>query len=396
MPSSPDPPKRALVVDDDASARGFFARLLSLEGYEVVTASDGLEARSFLAAGRFAIVVSDISMPGMGGVQLLSAVREVDLDVPVILITGAPSVETAAKAVEYGAMRYMVKPVKAAELRDVIRYADQLYSLARLKREALALRNRGDAAADLAGLEGMFRRALDTLTMVFQPIVRHSTRETWAFEALARCGETSLRGPGDMIGAAARLNRTHELGRAIRAAVAQAIPKMEDHHLVFVNLDPRELEDENLYSPSAPLSRYARRIVIELTERARLEDIARLSERVSALREMGFRFAVDDLGAGYAGLQTFVHIRPEIAKIDMSLVRDIHVDPTKQNIVRSISDLCEKMGVALIAEGIERAEERECVAELGIDLLQGYLFSRPALDFVSPNDSSFGIGGEFG
>lgn len=385
------PTKRALVVDDDASARGFFERLLVLEGYDVVTACDGLEASRLLDQGPFGVVVSDISMPGMGGIQLLRSVREVDLDVPVILITGAPSVETAAKAVEFGAMRYLVKPVKPAELRDVVRYAEQLLQLARLKREALALRDLGEIATDLAGLEGMFRRALDSLTMVFQPIVRHSERRTWAFEALARCGETSLRGPADLIGAADRLDRRHELGRAIRDAVARAIPRMDSDQLVFVNLDPRELEDEHLYSHTAPLSRYARRIVIELTERARLEDIARLSERVAALREIGFRFAVDDLGAGYAGLQTFVHIRPEIAKIDMSLVRDIHLDPTKQRIVRSIRDLCVGMGVELVAEGIETAEERECVAALGIDLLQGFLFSRPNLEFVSPNDSSFGL-----
>ncbi len=385
------PPKRALVVDDDPSARGFFSRLLTLEGYEVATASNGLEAKNLVRAAEFELVLSDINMPGMGGVQLLHAVREFDLDVPVILITGAPSLETATKAVEYGAMRYLVKPVKPADLREVVHSAQALYKLAKLKRQALELQGLARSPTDLAGLHGSFRRALGSLCMVYQPITRYSTRTTWAYEALARTGETSLRGPADMISAADRLGLLHQLGRATREHIARAIPSISAERHMLINLDPRELDDEELYSEDAPLFKYAHRIVIELTERARLEDIARLTERVSALRKIGYRFAIDDLGAGYASLQTFVHLQPDIAKIDMSLVRDIDAQPTKQRIVRSIQSLCADMGIEMIAEGIETRAERDCIADLGIDLMQGYLFSRPDLNFVNPRDSSFGI-----
>lgn len=384
------PLRRALVADDDASARGFFARLLELEGYEVLAASNGIEATEFLSRGPVDIVLSDISMPGMGGIQLLHAVRAVDLDVPVILITGAPTVETAAKAVEYGALRYLVKPVKASEVRELIRYASRLHALARVKREALALLDHGDAATDLAGLEAAFERAVGSLTMVYQPIVRRSTRHTFGYEALARTGETSLRAPTEMLEAAFRLGRVQEFGRAIRAAVARSIASMEAGPLVFVNVDPRELEDESLYDPAAPLSAYAERVVIEFTERARLEDIARLRERVAALRSLGYRFAIDDLGAGYAGLQTFVHIEPEFAKVDMSLVRGVDSSPTKQRIIRSVVDLCTGMSIEVVAEGIETAAEREAVSLLGVDLLQGFLFSRPELEFVRPGADAFG------
>lgn len=382
--------KRALVVDDDPSARGFFARLLTLEGYDVAAAADGLQAQSLLEDGAFELVISDINMPGMGGIQLLHAVRAVDLDVPVILITGAPSVETAAKAVELGAMRYLVKPVDVDTLRGVVRSAYRLFELAKIKREVLALHGRPEAASDLAGLTGSFDRALGSLRMAYQPVTRFSTQETWGYEALVRTHESSLPGPVDVLGAADRLGRMHDLGRATRRLVASAIPTLEPDQVVLVNLDPRELEDPELYHSDAPLCGFADRVIIELTERARLEDIARLAERINALRRLGFRFAIDDLGAGYAGLQTFVHLKPEFAKIDMSLIRNIDRDPTKQRIVRSIQNLCAEMDVEVVAEGIESRAERDCVALQGVDLMQGYLFSRPQHEFVSPNESSFG------
>lgn len=385
------PARRALVVDDDPSARGFFSRVLEIEGYEIETAADGLQARQLVHEKSFHLVISDINMPGMGGIQLLNAVREVDLDVPVILITGMPSLETATKAVEFGAMRYLVKPVKPAKLREVIHSAENLYDLAQLKREALALRGSREAATDLAGLLGTFNRALDSLRMVYQPITRFSTRSTWAYEALVRTGEPSLQNPADLLEAAERLDTMGELGRTTRAHVADAIPAIAEERHMLVNLDPRELEDDALYTAEAPLSAYADRVIIELTERSRLEDIARLTERVHVLRRLGYRFAIDDMGAGYAGLQTFVHLQPDVAKIDMSLVRDIDTNPTKQRIVSSIQTLCLDMGIEVIAEGIETRSERDCIVDLGVDLLQGYLFSRPNSAFVSPRESSFGL-----
>jgi EAL domain-containing protein (putative c-di-GMP-specific phosphodiesterase class I) len=103
-----------------------------------------------------------------------------------------------------------------------------------------------------------------------------------------------------------------------------------------------------------------------------------LTNKIAALREMGFRIAVDNLGTGYAGLTTFVRLEPEFVKLDMSLVRDLHRDEAKQKIVLSLIDLCHEMGKQLIAEGVEQAAECAVLKELGCDLLQGYFLGRPA------------------
>jgi EAL domain-containing protein (putative c-di-GMP-specific phosphodiesterase class I) len=98
---------------------------------------------------------------------------------------------------------------------------------------------------------------------------------------------------------------------------------------------------------------------------------------------MGFRIAVDDLGAGYAGLTAFAQLEPEFVKLDMSLVRDIHSNKVKQKLVRSITALCADMGIAVVAEGIEVQEERDAIIDLGCDLLQGYLLAKPGKPFPS-------------
>ena len=373
---------RVLLVDDDAQVLSAYARALSVAGYSVTTASDGRVAAEILKTKGFDAVVSDISMPDMDGVQLLRTVRAQDLDVPVILMTGKPSVETAAQAVEYGALRYLLKPVSPKQLDQVLEKAIRLHRMARLRRDAMMhLGLPGGTAGDLAGLEASLDRALRSLWMAYQPIVSWRQRKVFAHEALVRTSEPTVPHPGILLGAAERLDRLPEVGRAVRARVAATLGEMPDAGNIFINLHTRDLLDEALYAPEAPLSKHAGRVVLEITERAALEEINSVRSRVAMLREMGYRIAVDDLGAGYAGLASFAQLEPEVVKFDMCLVRDIHREPARRKLIQSMTALFREMGVLVIAEGVETAEERDALAEIGCDLMQGYLFARPAKGF---------------
>ena len=149
------------------------ARVLSRAGFDVTTVSDGRQAADLLTSQEFDAIVSDISMPGMNGIQLLRAARERDLDVPVLLVTGAPAVETAVEALEYGAFQYLTKPVDSKVFEQVVEKAVQLHRMALMKREALALLGGPNGmAGDRAGLEASFARALEGMWMAYQPIVR--------------------------------------------------------------------------------------------------------------------------------------------------------------------------------------------------------------------------------
>jgi EAL domain-containing protein (putative c-di-GMP-specific phosphodiesterase class I) len=376
------PPPRVLLVDDDEVLLRSYARALSGEGYEVETHLDGESAIEAMNARSFDVVLSDLDMPRLGGLALLELIRAHDLDVPVVLITGCPTLDTAIAAIEHGALRYVPKPVDATKLRALTADAVRLHRLAKAKRHALDLAGEDDKlVGDRAGLLGSFGRALDSLWMAYQPIVSWSHRNVFGYEALLRSREPLLPHPGAMLDAAERLDRLHDLGRTIRARAVEPVASMADGVALFVNLHTRDLLDEDLYDPQRPLAHIASRVILEITERASLHDVRDVQGRVARLREMGFRIAVDDLGAGYAGLTSFSQLEPEVVKLDMSLVRDCDKQPKKLTLVRTMISMCNELGIQVVAEGIETLEERDAIVWAGCDLLQGYLFAKPGTAF---------------
>lgn len=379
---------RLLLVDDEDEVRRAFERLLAREGYEIESASNGREAFEKVAAGAFDVIISDVAMPEMNGVEFLRKVRERDLDVPVILITAAPELTAAIRAVELGAFRYLTKPVQPRQLFEVVERAHQLHRLARLKREALKLvGDGGHALGDRASLEARFDAALGGIKLAYQPIVSVKERAVLAYEGLLRTDEATLARPDHFLAAGERLGRLHDLGRLARAAVARDAATAPEHARLFVNVHAQDLMDEMLYEPATPLAGIARRVVIEITERAPLDNIRDLRDRVARLRKLGFRIAVDDLGAGYAGLTALAHLEPEVAKLDMTLARGIDEDAAKQRIVRSMVSLCQEMKVEMMVEGVETAAERDTLIACGCDTFQGYFFSRPGFGFATPADT---------
>jgi len=370
-----------LVVDDEPELLRGVCRGLKLQGYSVTEAHNGEEAVKHLSRRAFDVVVSDIVMPGMGGIQLLKEIRQHDLHVPVVLMTGAPAVSTAVQALEYGAFHYLTKPVESEALDTIVQKAVRMHRMARVKQQAAELLGHAGAlGADRAGLEASFDRAMQSMWMAYHPIVDVRAQTIFGYEALLRSTEPSLPHPGAVIDAAMRLGRIESLGRSIRSLAAEPIPADREFAL-FVNLHVTDLTDPALSDPESPLSKIAHRVVLEITERSSLDEVKDARRRVAALREMGFRIAVDDLGAGYAGLSSFTLLEPEIVKLDMSLIRDVHITSTKQKVVRSMTSLSKDMGMIVVAEGVETREERDCLVDLGCDLLQGFLFAKPGRAF---------------
>jgi EAL domain-containing protein (putative c-di-GMP-specific phosphodiesterase class I) len=373
---------RILVVDDEELLVRALVRTLTAAGYEVSTAGDGRKAAELIADTEFDVVVSDIDMPRMNGIQLLQTVRQRDLDVPVVLMTGNPDLKTAVQAVAHGALQYLIKPVNIEELGKVIRRAVRLNRMAKLKREALGLVSEGGlGVADRVALEASFERVLDTLWMAYQPIVRVADRSLFGYEALLRSEDKALPHPGAILDAAERLGRLDDLGRRIRAAACGPVPEAPAAAVFFVNLHARDLMDETLLASNSPLSAIAGRIVLEITERASLDGVKDARGKIADLRRMGFRIAIDDLGAGYAGLTSFATLEPDFVKLDMSLVRDVDKNPTKEKLIRSMTSLCKELGMMVVAEGVETPLERDLLVTLGCDLLQGYLLAKPGRPF---------------
>ena len=378
---------RVLLVDDDDAGRAAHARTLREGAWVVVQEADPMLARKRVAVESFDVIVTDLAISGMSGLELLRTAREYDLDVPVVILTSRPDLQSAMEAMQYGAFRYMDKPVDPATLLDVVGRARDLHLMAKFKREALALLDLPNRAlGDRAGLEARLSRALDSLWIAYQPIVAIARRKVIAYEALVRTDEPTLLGPMDLFDAAERLGRLHEVARKIRAQVAADASELPEGLLLFVNANPEDLNDFDLFAASSPLSKIADRVVLELTERASLDRVAGLQTRIGRLRELGFRIALDDLGAGYAGLSSFTLLQPDYVKLDASLVRAIDRSPQKRSIVRAMLQLASgDLGLIVISEGVETTAERDTLVTLGAHLLQGYLFARPSQGFVEPS-----------
>src|SRR5580693_6912405 len=179
-----------LVVDDEpVTARGY-ARALSAAGYKVSVAHDGREAAALAKGHPFDVIISDIAMPDMDGLALLRVIRESDLDVPMIFMTGSPALESALAAIEYGAFRYLVKPISPETMMDAVARAVGVHKLARVRREAALVRElEGKPIGDRAGLEARFASAIDKLWVAAQPIISWSGRSIFAYETLLRTDE---------------------------------------------------------------------------------------------------------------------------------------------------------------------------------------------------------------
>jgi EAL domain-containing protein (putative c-di-GMP-specific phosphodiesterase class I)/CheY-like chemotaxis protein len=375
---------RVLVVEDSMTLRNAFVRKLEGARFDVVSAVDGTSAAKLVAEGSYSVIVSDIAMPGMDGLQLLRKVRERDLDVPVILMSGTPTLDSAIRAVELGALRYLVKPFEPDVLLQAVTHAARLHKIAKLKREALAVVGaNANQGGDLTALHAAFDGMLTTLWIAVQPIVDATRREIFAFEALMRSDEPRLPNPPSVLEAAERLGRLTELGRAVRHRAAKLVDAAPAAN-VFINLHPHDLLDDDLYAATSPLAKVAKRVVLEITERAPLDDVPQLASRVAALRKMGFRLAVDDLGAGYAGLTSFTQLEPDVVKFDMELVRGIDGHEKKRMLVRSMAALFAEMGLTVIAEGIESPGEGAALSQIGCALHQGYLYARPDKPYPTP------------
>jgi EAL domain-containing protein (putative c-di-GMP-specific phosphodiesterase class I) len=119
--------------------------------------------------------------------------------------------------------------------------------------------------------------------------------------------------------------------------------------------------------------------MFEITEGERVDDLPGLADVFRTFKRQGFASAIDDFGAAYAGFGLLAAFQPDVVKIDMSLVRNIHIDPVRLAIVKGFATTCDELRIRMVAEGVEAPEEVDALRALGVDLFQGYLFAKPAV-----------------
>jgi len=371
-----------LLIEDDHALRRALAAMLEVRGLKVIEADTGAAGLAGLDAEAVQVAVVDINLPDADGLEFLAAIRKRDPLLPTLVMTGNPSVENAQRALRSRATAFLTKPVVPSTFVEEVEHAINQGQVARLQHKLLMSKaGSGAMLNDLAATEKAFNESVAGLHMAFQPIVLAHDRSIYAYEALMR-SRGPYANPGEFLAAAEALDRVIELGRAVRQSIARTLEEhRERFEPIFVNLHPMEFRSEILTHEDEPLLPFASRIVLEVTERAQLSSIQDLAETVQVLRAAGYRIALDDLGEGYAGLSWLVKLVPDIAKLDMSLVRDIQGSQMKRELVGSLASMCRRARTRVVAEGVETAAEEDVLRDLGCELLQGYRFARPGPPF---------------
>lgn len=228
-----------------------------------------------------------------------------------------------------------------------------------------------------------------TITMAFQPIVEITTGSIFAYEALVRgvdgqsAGEVLASVDEDMI---------YKFDQACRVKAIELAGRLfpsDDTTKLSINFMPNAVyePDACIRASLAAAHRVGfdpRRLMFEFTEDERMRDVRHVRRIIEAYQARGFTTAIDDFGAGYAGLGLLADLRPDMLKLDMALVRGLDGSSARRAIVAGVLGIAEAIGVRCIAEGIETAAELQTLKEIGVHLCQGYLFARPATEALPP------------
>lgn len=235
-------------------------------------------------------------------------------------------------------------------------------------------------------LEGCLERIIreQRLTALFQPIVANKAGEIFGYEALIRGpSNTPLHSPVTLFETAVRYGRLVELELLCREVSIFQFKNLNLPGKLFLNASPETLLQPN-FRPGCTLNTLKKVgltpecVVIELTEQYPMDNYDVVREALHHYNKMGFEIAIDDLGAGYAGLRMWSELRPDYVKIDRHFMQDIHEDKVKQEFVRSIRNIALELNCQVIGEGIETAEEYRVIKNMGLEFCQGYYFARPS------------------
>ena len=368
---------RVLIADSDPRRRSAYSDLLA-HTHNVLAVATLDEAISYCRRESFDVIVADSEFGVTSGVDFLGrtlrhrpgALRILMLDSKEFFVNlrGANLARVDSFVLRHDAKAHLPAAIDdGLARRRMLR--DRLLGGGPFERNAYAYQ--GEVVREML-TESAFR-------MAYQPIVHCESRATMGLEALCRpTGEMGV-GLEEIFDTAVREGSIWELGRRIRRRAIQILESTTNRDLaLFINLHPAELSEPSFLRDEERLRAFAGQVVFEITERASINDFARLQSIIERLRGMGFRFAVDDLGAGYASLNSVAMLAPDFIKIDMEIVRHIDTSATKRRLVRRIVDFANDEGVQIIAEGVEDEGEAKAVMELGCHLMQGYLIGRPA------------------
>jgi EAL domain-containing protein (putative c-di-GMP-specific phosphodiesterase class I) len=265
--------------------------------------------------------------------------------------------------------------------RLVSRLVEEAWACVHVQRAQRDLQNRCDLQEVLLA---------DQLTTVFQPIVELRRRGVLGYEALSRGPAGSFyQMPLRLFAMAEEADLVFELDRKCRRRALASAAALPAGAKLFVNVYPSAMYDPEFQGAALVRLTEAQgltpdRVVLEITEKSAIENYDLFAEALGELTRFGFSFAVDDVGAGYSGLEKIAHLNPRYLKFDRELIRSIDSSYIRREMTRALKAFADRIGSTIVAEGIEQEGELRTLLDLGIEYGQGFLFGRPEARFQPP------------
>jgi len=430
-----------LLIEDDAPLARSLIRLMNAEGYQVVHVGSGSAGVDKVMSRSFDAVISDLNLPGASGVDVLNVVRAYDPDVPLILMTGCPTVDTAIEACSLGVLEYLVKPTPREQLVRVLARATDVRREALLRREARSSgafeksahvpNPNADTVRPPAPAKGaaVVAPASPTLPVpTFADPAPAAPSDASAAKASMANAETLTAMP-TAASAPSGLGAAFE--RAMTTLSVELEPIVDGRTKKLVGYAARMFSGEETLATEHALVVAAERLALLEQLRRRVRDLAvkafatcpadallfvdvhptdlrdgdlyspepplaRIAERVvlqvrargltmadlsaraSVLRFVGFRLAIADLDAGQACLEQIAELSPDYVKIDARLVRGLDSSVGRRRLVSALVSMCRSLDAVAIAEGVSTAEECDALHEAGCGMMQGAIAVRYA------------------
>lgn len=368
--------KHILVVDDEPALTKLLSFLLESHGYKVSVAHTGEDALTKSVQDMYDLVLLDLVLPGLSGARVAQALKANPLTcrMPIIVLSGKRYFDHEDKLLHPLIDDFLEKPFERKELLSRIEVI--------LNRHKQAPKQNGILVRDeiKQELETIIRD--EKIVPYFQPIYLLKPFKLLGLEVLTRPhSESALKNPEELFNAAYRCGLYYSLEKlAWRKALDILKGRLADEN-VFVNCNPCVVIDRHVQEITGIFSDHgieSERVIMEITERTAISENGQFSTGLDAFRSKGFRFAIDDVGGGYASLETIVETKPEVVKIDRHIISNVDSDPYKRSMVKLMVSFCREHGIISIVEGIEREEELRAALELGVDAGQGYYLYRPS------------------
>jgi len=367
--------KKILLVDDDRSATDTLAMLFETRGYDVTVANSGEEALQKVSSSTDLILL-DIILPDLEGFQVCRKLKENSetSHISIIILTGRVLTKDIVEGLYLGADDYLTKPFEYEEL--VARMEAVMRRSPFLNRQSSVSNGEEDVVLEL-------RQIIDDelITPYFQPIFLFEPFELFGFETLSRPQTDSmLSAPELLFKAAIQYGVYQDIELLVWKKAIGYIAQHLDGKKLFLNCNPYLVEGSKFEAIKSLFDESNIKIedvYLEITERSAVTNFKAFYQNLHAFRNYGFNFAIDDVGGGYASLESIVRTRPEVVKIDRHIVNELKNDALRRSVVKFIVALCREHNILSIAEGIETLEDYKAVKDLGVDAGQGYFFRKP-------------------